>query len=674
MKLLFWSLMVISLFLTSCWWQGRSYQLKKSPSLYTQAVAKIDKVHWHTWGKNVLEKAKQENKLILLMAGYHTCHLCRNQVRELQESRRTLRLIRRKYLAAAIDVFEFPQISTVLATASRSVSAVSGWPMVMILSPDGWPLWASSGKLSSDLPERLYSVSRRWQKNSGLIEAQNEAAAKTYLMPRPSFGKTSDQLQDDFVESTIRSLDTHFGGVDILPKSFLPEVFSELLAQFLRTENQRIQIEVFRFLDAVSHNAVYDAIRGGFFAGSRSGDWNAPYFEKRLDDQVTLGRLFLQAYFAFEGEEHLAVAQHVLQFIESGLTTDEGLLMSLGSECLGQKGGCYQVKYEDILSVLTEEEVQGLNEYYGIYKREDQRPQMPRLRMRHRFGRTTSSVQAAFAKIRTLQASGLPPIEDPVERLSSVSQLISFYAEMSRATGRLDVFKHATELLERVKDRFQSGQQLYRLSGDRRGKIAATLLDWGRFVEAHLSLYLASGDPEFLQEAMILQARLESEFLRPSGRFREVAREDDVWSYQWSLWADNLSMSSQALNLRNLIFLYQLTRDGKYKKRAESTVKFVPDDIEKQPMAFASTITALRQLSREREVYVRVFAKKTSKRICRWSSALTHDMRDLVCGTVGSFQVPSWRNLKLKSGSKSTLFRCYKGECVPFELGEVFPN
>ena len=46
---------------------------EKSPYLLQHAHNPVD---WYPWGKTAFDKAKQEDKPVLLSVGYSTCHWC----------------------------------------------------------------------------------------------------------------------------------------------------------------------------------------------------------------------------------------------------------------------------------------------------------------------------------------------------------------------------------------------------------------------------------------------------------------------------------------------------------------------------------------------------------------------------------------------------------------------
>ena len=52
---------------------------EKSPYLIQHVRNPVD---WYPWGKTAFEKAKKENKPILLSIGYSTCHWCHVMERE----------------------------------------------------------------------------------------------------------------------------------------------------------------------------------------------------------------------------------------------------------------------------------------------------------------------------------------------------------------------------------------------------------------------------------------------------------------------------------------------------------------------------------------------------------------------------------------------------------------
>jgi len=71
-----------------------------SPYLQQHAHNPVD---WHPWGEEALNKARSENKPILLSIGYSACHWCHVMEHESFEDETTARLMNTLFINIKVD-------------------------------------------------------------------------------------------------------------------------------------------------------------------------------------------------------------------------------------------------------------------------------------------------------------------------------------------------------------------------------------------------------------------------------------------------------------------------------------------------------------------------------------------------------------------------------------------
>ncbi|MBU2376974.1 MAG: thioredoxin domain-containing protein, partial [Bacteroidetes bacterium] len=89
-------------------------QHSSSPYLLQHAQNPVD---WYPWGKEALDKAKTENKLILVSIGYSACHWCHVMEHESFEDEQVAELMNRFFVCVKIDREERPDIDQIYMTA-----------------------------------------------------------------------------------------------------------------------------------------------------------------------------------------------------------------------------------------------------------------------------------------------------------------------------------------------------------------------------------------------------------------------------------------------------------------------------------------------------------------------------------------------------------------------------
>jgi uncharacterized protein len=89
---------------------------EKSPYLLQHAH---NPVNWLPWGDKAIEKAKAEDKPILLSSGYSTCHWCHVMERESFENEEVAAVMNEHFVCIKLDREERPDIDLIYMTFSR---------------------------------------------------------------------------------------------------------------------------------------------------------------------------------------------------------------------------------------------------------------------------------------------------------------------------------------------------------------------------------------------------------------------------------------------------------------------------------------------------------------------------------------------------------------------------
>ena len=108
--------------------EGRLNRLANEDSPYLRQHAK-NPVDWYPWGKEAFEKARKENKPILLSVGYSTCHWCHVMAREsFRERRHRQAVLNDNFVAIKVDRERRPNVDEtyMLATEMHQPDAAAG--------------------------------------------------------------------------------------------------------------------------------------------------------------------------------------------------------------------------------------------------------------------------------------------------------------------------------------------------------------------------------------------------------------------------------------------------------------------------------------------------------------------------------------------------------------------
>jgi uncharacterized protein YyaL (SSP411 family) len=112
-----------------------------SPYLLQHAYNPVD---WYPWGRDALDRAKSENRPILLSVGYSACHWCHVMERESFEDDETALLMNEHYVCIKVDREERPDVDAIYMEAVQALTQHGGWPMTVFLRPDGVPFYGGT--------------------------------------------------------------------------------------------------------------------------------------------------------------------------------------------------------------------------------------------------------------------------------------------------------------------------------------------------------------------------------------------------------------------------------------------------------------------------------------------------------------------------------------------------
>src|SRR5690606_30177463 len=91
-----------------------------------------------------LQKAKAENKLIIISVGYSACHWCHVMEHESFEDEGVAEIMNRHFISIKVDREERPDIDQVYMQAVQLITRQGGWPLNCIALPDGRPVYGGT--------------------------------------------------------------------------------------------------------------------------------------------------------------------------------------------------------------------------------------------------------------------------------------------------------------------------------------------------------------------------------------------------------------------------------------------------------------------------------------------------------------------------------------------------
>jgi uncharacterized protein YyaL (SSP411 family) len=338
-----------------------------SPYLLQHAHNPVD---WYPWGEEALEKARKEDKPILVSIGYSACHWCHVMERESFENEDTAAIMNDHFVNIKIDREERPDIDHIYMDAVQAMTGSGGWPLNVFLLPDGRPFYGGTyfppirAHSRISWRETLSAVSQAYKERKHELESQAENLTE-HLRTANAFGlqcsqssetATARQRLDEIAHNMLKQADKYWGGFGKAPK--FPQTFTivYLLRYYHVTKNKAALDQALLSLDKMIYGGIYDQLGGGFARYSTDEKWLAPHFEKMLYDNALLISALSEAYQLTKNELYAGAIRQTMDFMKRELWDGEGGFYSaLDADSEGVEGKFYTWSKQEIDKILMED-------------------------------------------------------------------------------------------------------------------------------------------------------------------------------------------------------------------------------------------------------------------------------------------------------------------------------
>ncbi len=344
-----------------------------SPYLLQHANNPVD---WFPWGPEALQKARDEDKPILLSVGYSACHWCHVMERESFENPAIARMMNRSFVNIKVDREERPDIDGIYMQAVQAITGQGGWPMTVFLTPAGEPFYGGTYFPPEDrgpmpgFPRILLTMDQIYRtRRSEVTNASTEIVNRLKQTSRmkSETNLLSPEILNEAFLHVAAGFDAQNGGFGGAPKFPQPMNFDFLLRYHDATGNAEALHIVNLSLEKMALGGMYDQLGGGFHRYSTDAYWLVPHFEKMLYDNALLSRLYLHAYLATGHDLYLRIVHETLDYVLREMTSPEGgFYSSQDADSEGVEGKFFLWSPEQIRRALGDRDADIFCAYYDV--------------------------------------------------------------------------------------------------------------------------------------------------------------------------------------------------------------------------------------------------------------------------------------------------------------------
>ena len=577
-----------------------------SPYLLQHAHNPVD---WHPWGEEAFERARAEDKVVLVSIGYAACHWCHVMERESFEDEATARVMNDLLVAIKVDREERPDVDGIYMSAVQQLHGHGGWPLNVFLLPDGRPFYGGTYFPPADranMPSWTRVVAAvvdayRTQREAVLQNAQVLTGALQNASNIPLANDEIDSGMLDEASAGIVALhDAEHGGFGGAPKFPQSMPMEFLLARNARSSDPDSLEAVETSLAAMHNGGIYDHLGGGFARYSTDRFWLVPHFEKMLYDNALLVSAYTQAFQTTGDPRYREVIEETTAYLLRDLRHPEGgFFSSQDADSEGVEGKFYVWTPQEIEAVLGPDDARLLRRYYGVGVH-------PNFEGRHILHVRDSAAAAGrelgvdagelLAQLRPMRrtllehrAGRVPPATDDKVLTAWNGMALRALAEAAFVLDRPDLRDAAERNADFLLREMRRDRRLLRTWKDGRAHLLAYLEDYALLINGLLSLHTATFAHRWLHEAQALTDEMLALFWDDEdGTFYDVGADHEELIVRPRDLTDNATPCGSSAAAEALLRMAVLTGKESLAHNAEHLMRGVAPLAARYPLGFGN--------------------------------------------------------------------------------------
>ncbi len=587
-----------------------------SPYLQQHAHNPVD---WYPWGDEALQKARDEDKPILLSIGYSACHWCHVMEHESFEDESVAAIMNRLYVCIKVDREERPDLDKIYQLAHQMLTRrPGGWPLNVFLAPDTHvPFFAGTYFPREPrhglpaFPDLLRRVADWFHENRDQLKEQEAAIRARFESIEP--GGDTEEISPDVLDLALNQLaqqyDPVYAGFGDAPKFPHPTNLEFLLHYAANHPRNASAPDMLRHtLRAMASGGIYDQLGGGFCRYSTDELWMIPHFEKMLYDNAQLLPIYVDAWRMFEDDDFRRIAGQTGDWVLREMQSpDGGYYSTLDADSEGEEGKFYVFSTDELRQLLSDDEwavvrcryqIRGKPNFEGrawhlhVFKTDEEVAKKTGFSEQ----RVRQLIATAHQKLFAHREQRIRPGRDEKILTSWNGMMIKAMAHTGRLLDRQDFIDSAERALAFIQTTLLSNGRLLATHKDGKTHLNAYLDDYVLLIDAALELLQTRWRTSHLNLATTLADKLLAHFEdRENGGFYFTSDDHEALLHRHKPTADDATPSGNGIAARVLLKLGHLLGESRYLDAAERTLKWLNASLSGYPSAHGSGLIAVEE-------------------------------------------------------------------------------
>jgi uncharacterized protein YyaL (SSP411 family) len=497
-----------------------------SPYLRQHADNPVD---WYEWGDDALQRARQENKPIIVSIGYAACHWCHVMAQESFSNQEIASYMNEHFVCIKVDREERPDIDQIYMDVAHIVSGRGGWPLNAVALPNGQPFYAATyfppyqwldvltqlhDVYTGDLPRVLRAA-----------ESITRGIAALPFSPAAPVSEFTPEHYQRAYNLHVRNIDFSLGGYRNAPKFMMPSGLEFFLQYHYFTSDSEALRAVTTSLDAMARGGLNDQIGGGFARYSTDERWLVPHFEKMLYDNAQLISLYSKAFQLTGNSFYIETAEATVAFAERELLdVSGGFYASIDADSEHEEGKFYVWTKAEVDSVCGTDAAL-VSDFYNVTEQGNWEHGKNILHITAdkaifagkyniSLTRLDNILTDANRKLVEYRTKRVRPTTDDKILCSWNALMVTAYVHIFRATGKEKYRDGALRTALFISNQLMSSDKasLLRVYKDGHASVSAFLDDYALTASAFIDLYEITFNKDWLDKALRLTNYVQTHF------------------------------------------------------------------------------------------------------------------------------------------------------------------